>query len=131
MSLNSKKTIKVMEKALRLISKLSEEEIDNIVNGNIEFKISKVNKTIKKIASKKAIDDWNKEKEVLNNMNTREVAKKYLLNLKLTNSKLIDLGKALSISIAFKTKKEEMINRIVESTVGNRLKIDALKNGMI
>ena len=72
MSLNSKKTIKVMEKALRLISKLSEEEIDNIVNGNIEFKISKVNKTIKKIASKKAIDDWNKEKDVLNNMNTRE-----------------------------------------------------------
>lgn len=131
MSLNSKKTIKVMEKALRLISKLSEEEIDNIVNGNIEFKISKVNKTIKKIASKKAIDDWNKEKDVLNNMNTREAAKKYLLNLKLTNSKLIDLGKALSISIASKTKKEEIINRIVESTVGNRLKMDALKNGMI
>lgn len=128
MSLNSKKTVRVMEKALRLILKLSEDELDNIVNGHIEFQIVKVDRPVKQIVSKKATDEWEKEKEVLNNIETREEARTYLLSLKLTNSKLIELGKSLLIEISIKNKKEEIINRIIEGTVGNKLKIAELKN---
>ncbi|MGL5086945.1 MAG: hypothetical protein ACRC68_14740 [Clostridium sp.] len=131
MGLDNKTTIKAIEKALRLISKLSEEELDSIVSGEIEFKTSIVKKRIKVISVKDEICEWQNEKEILNRVSTRQEAKAYLLSLKLTNKKLNDLGKSLLISVASKSKKDEIINIIVESTVGSRLKIDALKNGMI
>lgn len=68
---------------------------------------------------------------MLSKIKTREEGEKYLLDLKLTKKSLIDLGKSLLISIAARSKKEEIINIIVESTIGSRLKVDALKNGMI
>ena len=55
-------------------------------------------------------------------------ARKYLLKNKLTVTKLKILAKKLSIHVKSKAKKIEMIDTIVEGTVGSFLKFEALRN---
>ena len=55
-------------------------------------------------------------------------ARKYLLKNKLTVTKLKILAKKLSIHVKSKAKKIEIIDTIVEGTVGSFLKFEALRN---
>ena len=60
-----------------------------------------------------------------------EEAKAYITKLKLNKEKLINLGGALGINIARATKKDNIIAMIVEGSVGNRLKIEGIRKGII
>ena len=71
------------------------------------------------------------EIEKLKEFNNREEAKAYITKLKLNKEKLINLGGALGINIARATKKDNIIAMIVEGSVGNRLKIEGIRKGII
>lgn len=63
----------------------------------------------------------------LSRFRSKEIAVKYLLDNKLTVTKLKMLAKKLSIYIKSKSKKIDIIEAIVEGIVGSRLKLEALR----
>ena len=63
--------------------------------------------------------------------NNREEASEYIRKLKLSNEKLRNLGQALGISISKSTRKDNIIAMIVEGCIGNRLKIEGIRKGII
>lgn len=124
------KILKVMNLAIKYIGKLTEEDLDKLINGNITFAVSDKhkNRLVKEITSE---NDWNNEIKKLKEFNTREEASEYIRKLKLSNEKLRNLGQALGISISKSTKKDNIIAMIVEGCVGNKLKIEGIRRGII
>lgn len=124
------KILKVMNLAIKYIGKLTEEDLDKLINGNITFAVSDKhkNRLVKEITSE---NDWNNEIKKLKEFNNREEASEYIRKLKLSNEKLRNLGQALGISISKSTKKDNIIAMIVEGCVGNKLKIEGIRRGII
>ena len=124
------KILKVMNLAIKYIGKLTEEDLDKLINGNITFAVSDKhkNRLVKEITSE---NDWSNEIKKLNEFNTREEASEYIRKLKLSNEKLRNLGQALGISISKSTRKDNIIAMIVEGCIGNRLKIEGIRKGII
>lgn len=124
------KILKVMNLAIKYIGKLTEEDLDKLINGNITFAVSDKhkNRLVKEITSE---NDWNNEIKKLKEFNNREEASEYIRKLKLNNEKLRNLGQALGISISKSTKKDNIIAMIVEGCVGNKLKIEGIRRGII
>ena len=124
------KILKVMNLAIKYIGKLTEEDLDKLINGNITFAVSDKhkNRLVKEITSE---NDWNNEIKKLKEFNNREEASEYIRKLKLSNEKLRNLGQAVGISISKSTKKDNIIAMIVEGCVGNKLKIEGIRRGII
>lgn len=124
------KILKVMNLAIKYIGKLTEEDLDKLINGNITFAVSDKhkNRLVKEITSE---NDWNNEIKKLKEFNNREEASEYIRKLKLSNEKLRNLGQALGISISKSTRKDNIIAMIVEGCIGNRLKIEGIRKGII
>ena len=124
------KILKVMNLAIKYIGKLTEEDLDKLINGNITFAVSDKhkNRLVKEITSE---NDWNNEIKKLKEFNNREEASEYIRKLKLSNEKLRNLGQALGISISKSTRKDNIIAMIVEGCIGNRLKIEGIRRGII
>lgn len=124
------KILKVMNLAIKYIGKLTEEDLDKLINGNITFAVSDKhkNRLVKEITSE---NDWNNEIKKLKEFNNREEASEYIRKLKLSNEKLRNLGQALGISISKSTRKDNIIAMIVEGCVGNKLKIEGIRRGII
>ena len=124
------KILKVMNLAIKYIGKLTEEDLDKLINGNITFAVSDKhkNRLVKEVESQ---NDWSNEIKKLNEFNNREEASEYIRKLKLSNEKLRNLGQALGISISKSTRKDNIIAMIVEGCIGNRLKIEGIRKGII
>ena len=124
------KILKVMNLAIKYIGKLTEEDLDKLINGKITFAVSDKhkNRLVKEITSE---NDWNNEIKKLKEFNNREEASEYIRKLKLSNEKLRNLGQALGISISKSTRKDNIIAMIVEGCIGNRLKIEGIRKGII
>ena len=122
--------LKAMDLAIKYIGKLTEEDLDKLINGNITFAVSDKhkNRLVKEITSE---NDWNNEIKKLKEFNNREEASEYIRKLKLSNEKLRNLGQALGISISKSTRKDNIIAMIVEGCIGNRLKIEGIRKGII
>ena len=124
------KVLKAMDLAIKYIGKLTEEDLDKLINGTSTFLVSDKhrNKAVKEAVTEY---DWTIEIEKLKEFNNREEAKAYITKLKLNKEKLINLGGALGINIAKATKKDNIIAMIVEGSVGNRHKIEGIRKGII
>ncbi|MGL4992275.1 MAG: hypothetical protein ACRC57_14130 [Sarcina sp.] len=92
-------------------------------NKNIEELIETNNKNI--VQEVNEFDTYVRE---LSRITSRELAIEYLLDNKLTVTKLKMLAKKLSIYIKSKSKKIDIIEAIVERIVVSRLKIEAFRN---
>lgn len=124
------KILKVMNLAIKYIGKLTEEDLDKLIKGDSTFAVSDKhkNRLVKEITSE---NDWNNEIKKLKEFNNREEASEYIRKLKLSNEKLRNLGQALGISISKSTRKDNIIAMIVEGCVGNKLKIEGIRRGII
>lgn len=137
-SMIDSKVLKVMNLAIKYIGKLTEEDLDKLLSGEVSFSIVGKDKSIREKGKKnKRIEEvndsnnWISEIKELKEFSTREEASEYIRRLKLNKEKLINLGQALGISIAKSTKKENIIAMIVEGTVGSRLKVEGIRKGII
>ena len=128
------KVLKVMNLAIKYIGELTEEELDNLIEGSIGFSTISKEKRVRKsktIQEVKDNIDWSIEVGKIKNSKSREEASEYLRKLKLTNEKLRNLGKALGISIAKATKKDKIIAMIIDAGVGSKLKVEGIRKGII
>jgi hypothetical protein len=113
--------IKIIE---RTVGKLSEEQLYNILNGRgiLVYAENKLKRTHEKVEKRK-FDDVIFE---INKINSREKAFELIENLKLKKEDLFNLGKLVNASISKKDRKDIIIERIIEATVGVRLRDEAI-----
>lgn len=110
----------------------------NITNSNgqtVNKKKNNVNKKEKIIKDKENKKDENSQKDlivdgsrILSEALSREEAFNYLNKKMYTVKILKDIAKSLNVYIKSKSNKAEIIEKLVENTIGARLKIKALKN---
>lgn len=124
------KIIKVSKIALDYVSTLTEGEMDKLIDGKNVFTIKEKSMIISEKLEEERFD-WINEIETLKKYNTTNDAVNYLGSLKLTKIKLVSLGQALNIKISKSITKDRMINIIVNKAVGEKLKIEGLRKGII
>lgn len=127
----------VVKLAIEFIEKLTPKDIEDLISKKVKFCIQderKVKPSTKKVESIKKIDNIDNIEDIVNTIkqfNNRDEATNYIKGLGFTKYKLILLASELGIKIAKSNKKDKIIYIIVEDIVGNKLKIEGLKMGIL
>lgn len=136
--------INAIEVILKNLQNLSEEEINKIINKEVKLtccpimvkKENEQTKIVKKsnLKSKQKKQENDLEDEIsiradkIKNMDSREEVRKYITKEKLTKEKIVLIAKCLQIHIPKKDRREVMIEKLIEGSIGSKLKFEAIKN---
>lgn len=124
MTIGAQEVIKGYKLALKFIEGLDEKQLSKWVAGELTLSLQEVHKN-KKVTQE--VDEQLAIYEAqLKQCPTYEEAYHYLQSLKLTKAKLLDLAKSLSVCIKSRDNKEQVIDKIIQTTVGNKVKIEVL-----
>ncbi len=126
--MSKEKSIAIMELALKFIDKLTEEQMDKLLSKKYCFNITS---NTSDHENKTTINKFTNEIGILNSLTNKEEAKEYLKGLKLTNEKLIFLGKEMNIKISRSARKENILNKIIDYSVGNKVKTKAIQESIL
>ena len=113
------------------LEKFSDEELADISFGKAKIKIDIINNSS---TSKKSIAcdiDYQKVKSDLNSFQTREEGLKYLNFQCKTKKELTALAKIIDIHVQKSDKIDQLKEKIIESTIGFRLRSAAIQNKSI
>lgn len=124
MAIGAPEVIKGYKLALKLIEGLDEERFLKWLAGELTLGLQEVHKSKKVIQV--PTDQFIRYEDALKQFQTCEEAHTYLHELKLNKVQLVDLAKRLSICIKSRDNKEQIIEKIIQATVGNKLKMVVL-----
>lgn len=120
MSATREETLSLVSMAIGTISKLNKKEVRSLLDGNSVFAVKKVSKC-KTIKTKYKIEYKDSEYiKTLYSLHTREEVRSYLQQLKFTKSELIFLAKELAVFINTSSRKDVIIDKIIESVLGKK-----------
>ena len=130
MSITKDQTLELISLAINTIAQLKKKDIESLLNNEAVFTVKSIKVRQKKIKSldNKNIESIEKAIENIDNFTTREEASGYIYSMNLTKAGLTSLSKKLDVHINKSDKKENIINRIVESVIGSKLRVQAIKN---
>lgn len=120
--------------ALEISKNVNEEKVEKTKSKKGKRSYYKKNKNIEEVLDNdskniiKEVNEFDTYVRELSRITSKELAIEYLLDNKLTVTKLKMLAKKLSIYIKSKSKKIDIIEAIVERIVVSRLKIEAFRN---
>ena len=109
----------------KFADELSDEQFKNLLRGKgrvvyIEDEaVENINETVDNRLYDYAMN--------INKLNSREAAFTYIEELKLKKEELIEIGKLVNANVFKKDNKQRIIERIVEASVGTRLRSEAIK----
>lgn len=109
------------------LSKLSEEQLSSLLRKESKLKLDemKIEKNTPNAPGNEAIEMAAKK---LSEIGNREEALHYLQELNFNKKGLQNLAKQCKVSTYSKDTNDMLINKIIESVIGARLKFDALLN---
>ncbi len=125
---NISKIFNILAKELQ---KFSDEELADILSGKAKIKVDIINNSS---TSKKAIVhdmDYQKIKSDLNLFQNREKGLEYLNLQCKTKKELTTLAKIIDIHVQKTDKTDQLREKIIESTIGFRLRSAAIQNNSI
>lgn len=118
-------TKNLFEIIYKFISKMNEQTLEKIING--EYKLTYI-----KLDKLKESNDNNVKVNVvyekIRTSKTREDAKSILIDSKLTKDDLLILGKDLDIKIPKSNTKSKIIDKLVEIYVGGKIDKESIVN---
>lgn len=124
MTVGAQEVIKAYKLALKFIEGLDEAQLSKWTKGELTLSLQEVHK------NKKVMQEVDEQlaiyEEQLKQYVTYEEAYHYLQSLKLTKVKLVELAKSLSVCIKSRDNKEQVIDKILQTTVGNKAKMEVL-----
>lgn len=123
--MNKKEILLVNKLAFDFILKLKDEDINSLIKG--EKKITLIDNE-KKLKGKKINNTEEKVEEVINKIysySNKDEALEYLNKFNVIDLKKI--AKQVNVYIKSRNRKSEIIDRIVEGTIGAKIKIDILQ----
>ncbi|MGG7078210.1 hypothetical protein [Clostridium sardiniense] len=121
--------IKVSNIIFDYIFKLDDNSILDLLNGNKNITLVENEKKSNKNKLSNKSDYSLEIKNIINKLNsfkTQEEAKEYLINQKFTVKLLKEVAKRSDIYIKSKYNKNQIINSLVEGTVGVTIKMNIL-----
>lgn len=123
--MNKKEILLVNKLAFDFILRLKDEDLNSLIKG--EKKITLIDNE-KKLKGKKINNTEEKVEEVINKIysySNKDEALEYLNKFNVIDLKKI--AKQANIYIKSRNRKSEVIDRIVEGTIGAKIKIDILQ----
>ncbi len=117
---------KIIDLVFKTISKLSDEEIEELIN-----KEAKLVYTQKSKSNNKNINSDSKILNIcdkLNSIKSKEEAYKLLNDKSIKKDMLIDIAKHMDIHVLKSYNKAKIIDRLIESTVGLSIDRDSINN---
>lgn len=119
MSVETKKVIDAIRKILTEVGKLSDEQLEQFIVGDLAFKFEVKKPGPVPKPPKPSLDFESLEKGLYNCTDTQQ-AISYLNDTKLTVTKLKEFAKHLKCSVFGAAKKDDVIKQIVNGTVRAR-----------
>lgn len=126
MSEIKKQIISLLKITSKVLESLTEEQCNNILSGKgkiIYEDISK-NSTI----SKRENFNFKSYIEKIESFDNREEAYNFIQELSLKKADMVEIAKQLKIHLNKSDKKDVIIKKIIETTVGTKLRNEAIKN---
>lgn len=124
MDVNKEEMIRAYKMMTKFLEKLDDEKLIQWLNGELKLTLQEVNHHKK--AEKEEVQVSLEYIEHLKNLKSYEEASTYLKTLKLNKEQLKVLAKEVSACIKSRDNKEVIQNKIIENTVGTKLKIEIL-----
>lgn len=118
---------KILERFAKKVKNFSDEEIANLEKGNFDICLRVSSKKTEHAPELKKSFDLKEVKSKLEKSTSREDSSSFLLSLDLTVVELGKLAKELDIPFRKGENKEQVVERIVEKTVGFRLNSEAVR----
>lgn len=118
----------VLEKLSNAVASLTDEDIEKLVTGShsIELKIVRNRTSSKKSNEMEGIDSAEIVRQ-LGEFTDRAIASNHLRDRAKNKKTLELLARHLDIALTKQDKMEDLINKIIESTVGARLRSSAIR----
>jgi len=121
----SKESLQILKIVYGFLSSLTDEQLNNLVTKKARIKYENT-RTVKPL--KKIVADVDKICSEIDAMTTCEQAREYLDDLNLDRAALIEITKHYSIPIRSKETNTQLLDKIVENTVGSKLRYNTLLN---
>ena len=122
-----RREITILRIVFDFLDKCSDEEIDKLCSGEAKLKIDLPRE--KRDGNRNEDNfDYGKAISDITALNTIEEAREYFQNNSFTKSTLTELASRLDVRISKSDKNVRIIERIIESVVGSKLKFDGLLN---
>lgn len=118
---------RILEHFAKKVKNFSEEEIANLEKGNFDICLKANSKKGENAQESKKSFELKEIKSKLENSTSREESSSILLGLDLTVVELGKIAKELDIPFRKGEKKEQLVERIVEKTVGFKLNSEAVR----
>jgi hypothetical protein len=122
----------VLEKLSNAVAILTDEDIEKLVTGShsIELKIVRNRANSKNLNEVEGFDPADVVRQ-LNQFTDRVIASNHLRDLAKNKKMLESLARYLDIALSKQDKTEDLINKIIESTVGARLRSSAIRGSEV
>lgn len=125
MSEIKKELVLLLNATSKILESLTEEQCKNILNGkgNIRYE------NIIEDGSIEKNEDFNIKLYVnkIEQFNNREEAYNYIKELNLKKADLVKIATELKIHLSKSDKKDTIVTKIIETTIGSRLRDEAIK----
>jgi len=117
----------ILNKVLSGLMNLSSEEIEKLSDKGYDVELRVVRKRTKDEVEQTLYQDFNVLVEKLTSFNSREEASDFLFRTFETKRPLEQLARSLDIPIIKQDKVEILREKIIEATVGARIRSEAIK----
>ncbi len=125
------KTLKVLFRELQdAVLELNEGELDKIISGEYQFVIKVAKKRAGTSAKISPVDDFSYSEllNLLNQCESREQGNELLSRELKTKSEFEKFARHVEVAVMKSDKLEKIRDNIIESTVGAKLRSDAIQN---
>ncbi|WP_258112663.1 hypothetical protein [Alicyclobacillus sp. SP_1] len=117
----------------QVLSDMTDEDVEELVNGRGKLTFTSTRRRTKTEESSTTVttSSVRVSDEVVDhllNLENRDEARQYLSDLGITKMDLTRLASSLDIYISKNDKKEAVVEKIVESTVGSRMRSKAIRD---
>lgn len=109
----------------KTLSNINDEQFNKIISNSAKLIYVENEAEKKRETSAKDIEINNLASNI-KQFNTREEAQVYIENLKLKKESLLSIGKLVNANISKKETKQKIIEKIIDATVGARLRVEAI-----
>ena len=118
-----KNSVQLSSVVFGFLATLSEEQLEALVNEKAKLKLDYGSeaRSVKKPAA-----DIEHLCAFLKTVETREKAKTHFEELRIDKSTLLEVAKHYNIPLMSKDSKAQLLDKIIEATVGSRLRSDAI-----
>ncbi|MFN4118093.1 hypothetical protein [Acidovorax sp.] len=118
----------IFELLSKAVANLPDDELDRVVHGThiIDLKIVRNRSSTKVAVDSESLKSAEIAKE-LESFSDRGIASNHLREIALNKKSLELLARHLDIAVSKQDKTEDLVNKIIESTVGARLRSSAIR----